>query len=191
MSVPVIIIIGVLMGLVFGFALEKGRVFEPGVIVGQMQLRNFTMLKMFLSAVATTAIVLIVLTTLFDVSLHPKATHYYANIAGGLLLGLGMVLSGACPGTVLAQVGAGYKDAWFTIIGGLAGAFTYGVLYPSLKPIFFAEGPGKITLHEISGMPYGMLAGVLAVLCLAIIFALEKFQPWRDGLGNDLDGAGN
>jgi hypothetical protein len=29
------------MGIVFGFALEKSRVFEPGIIVGQMQLRNF------------------------------------------------------------------------------------------------------------------------------------------------------
>ncbi len=35
---------GILMGIVFGFALEKSCVFEPGIIVGQMQLRNFIML---------------------------------------------------------------------------------------------------------------------------------------------------
>ena len=46
------------MGIIFGFALEKSRVFEPGVIVGQMQLRNFIMLKVFLTAVATGAVVL-------------------------------------------------------------------------------------------------------------------------------------
>src|SRR3546814_7801523 len=50
MSVISAILIGLAMGLVFGFALEKSRVFEPGIILGQMQLRNFTMLKVFLSA---------------------------------------------------------------------------------------------------------------------------------------------
>ena len=43
-SVAVGILSGVLMGIVFGFALEKSRVFEPGMIVGQMQLRNLIML---------------------------------------------------------------------------------------------------------------------------------------------------
>lgn len=52
MSLPLAILIGLLMGTVFGFALEKSRVFEPGVIVGQMQLSNFIMLKGFLSAVS-------------------------------------------------------------------------------------------------------------------------------------------
>lgn len=188
MSLPLLIALGVVMGLVFGFALEKGRVFEPGVIIGQMQLRNFTMLKMFLSAVATSAVVIVFMIVFLDIELHPKAAHYLPNIIGGLLLGGGMVLSGACPGTVLAQIGAGYKDAWFVVLGGLAGAFTYGLVYPALKPVFFAEGPGKLTLMDVSGMPYEILAAALIVVCVALLFALEKFQPWRDGMGKDYDG---
>ena len=50
MSVFTAVLIGLAMGMVFGLALEKSRVFEPGVIVGQMQLRNFIMLKVFLTA---------------------------------------------------------------------------------------------------------------------------------------------
>ena len=60
MSLTFAIIVGIAMGIVFGFALEKSRVFEPGIIVGQMQLRNFIMLKVFLTAVATGAVVLAV-----------------------------------------------------------------------------------------------------------------------------------
>ena len=37
MSVTFAVVVGLAMGIVFGFALEKSRVFEPGVIVGQMQ----------------------------------------------------------------------------------------------------------------------------------------------------------
>ena len=44
MSLELAIVTGILMGFVFGFAMEKSRVFEPGMIVGQMQLRNFTLL---------------------------------------------------------------------------------------------------------------------------------------------------
>ena len=84
-AVALAILTGVLMGIVFGFALEKSRVFEPGIIVGQMQLRNFIMLKIFLTAVATGAVVLAVLNGLGYVKLQPKAAIYAADIVGGLI----------------------------------------------------------------------------------------------------------
>ncbi len=121
MSVSLAVAVGILMGIVFGFALEKSRVFEPGIIVGQMQLRNFIMLKVFLAAVATGAVVLAVLNGFGYVKLAPKAALYGADIVGGLILGAGISLAGACPGTTLAQIGAGYRDALFTLIGGLSG----------------------------------------------------------------------
>ena len=111
MSLTMGIIVGVVMGIVFGVALEKSRVFEPGVIVGQMQLHNFIMLKIFLTAVATGAVALAVLNGFGFVKLQPKAALYAADIVGGLLLGIGITFAGACPGTTLAQIGAGYRDA--------------------------------------------------------------------------------
>lgn len=130
--IAVYIITGLLMGIIFGFALEKSRVFEPGMIVGQFQLRNFILIKVFLSAIAVTAIVFAVLTGLGWADFHPKAAVFPAVILGGLVFGAGMALSGACPGTVLAQLGAGYKDAWAIVIGGIAGAMAYGYLDPLL-----------------------------------------------------------
>lgn len=79
------ILIGLLMGTMFGFALEKSRVFEPGVIVGQMQLNNFIMLKVFLSAVATGAIVLAVMNGLGDGSASlPKRLSMAQMSSAGL-----------------------------------------------------------------------------------------------------------
>src|SRR5262245_27377660 len=125
MSLTLAITVGLAMGTVFGFALEKSRVFEPGIIVGQMQLRNFIMPKVFLTAVATGTVALALLNGLGIVKLQPKAALYAADIAGGLLLGAGIALAGACPGTVLAQVGAGYRDALFTLAGGVCGAVAF------------------------------------------------------------------
>ena len=87
MSVLSAILIGLASGIVFGFALEKSRVFEPGIIVGQLQLRNFVMLKIFLTAVITGLVVLAVLNGVFGVKLHLKPLVWQADIIGGLLLG--------------------------------------------------------------------------------------------------------
>jgi hypothetical protein len=95
MTVPAAIAIGLAMGMLFGLLLEKSRVFEPGVILGQMQLRNFLMLKIFLAAVVSGLAVLAALNGLWGVKLAPKATLYGADIIGGLVLGAGLALAGA------------------------------------------------------------------------------------------------
>ncbi|HXF88513.1 MAG TPA: YeeE/YedE thiosulfate transporter family protein [Xanthobacteraceae bacterium] len=188
MSLTFAITVGFLMGIVFGFALEKSRVFEPGMIVGQMQLRNFIMLKIFLTAVATGAVVLAVLNGFGFVKLQPKAALYAADVIGGLLLGAGIALAGACPGTVLAQVGVGYRDALFTLLGGLFGALAYSYATPALSGTFLASGGGRIVLTDLLGMSYWLGALVLAGLIVAVLIAIEKASPWRDELGKNVDG---
>jgi hypothetical protein len=188
MSVTLAIVVGVAMGIVFGFALEKSRVFEPGMIVGQMQLRNFIMLKVFLTAVATGAVVLAALNGYGYVKLAPKAALYSADIIGGLILGAGIALAGACPGTTLAQIGAGYRDAFFTLLGGLFGAVAYIYAQPMLSKTFLAQGGGKIIFTDLIGVPYWMGALLLAGVIVVILFELEAWRPWRDELGKDVDG---
>lgn len=188
MSLTFAVIVGTLMGIVFGFALEKSRVFEPGMIVGQMQLGNFIMLKVFLTAVATGAFVLALLHGFGIVALQPKAAVYGADALGGLILGCGIALAGACPGTVLAQVGVGYRDALFTLAGGLAGAVAFSYLAPELTGTVLAANGGKILLTDLIGVPYWAGALVLSGSLLAILVVLEKWRPWRADLGADLDG---
>ena len=153
MNVLSAVILGVAMGAVFGIALEKSRVFEPGAIISQMQLRTFLMVKIFLTAVITGLIVLAVLNGVWGVKMYPKALVWQADIVGGLLLGAGISIAGACPGTVFAQIGAGYRDAWFTVAGGILGAMTFGYLEPTLRPFLLSGGPGKLTLDQLAHVP--------------------------------------
>jgi len=188
MSLTIAIIVGVAMGIVFGTALEKSRVFEPGIIVGQMQMRNFIMLKIFLTAVATGAVVLALLNGFGFVKLQPKAALYAADIVGGLLLGAGITLAGACPGTTLAQIGAGYRDAFFTLLGGLCGAVAFAYAQPMLSKTFLGGSAPKLIFSDLIGVPYWVGALVLAGVCVIVLAALEAWRPWRDELGNDVDG---
>lgn len=188
MSILTAVVVGLLMGAVFGFALEKSRVFEPGMIVGQMQLRNFIMLKIFLTAVATGAVVLAVLNGFGIVKLQPKGAFYAADALGGFVLGIGITLAGACPGTTLAQIGAGYRDALFTVAGGLAGAVAYAYAEPALSSTFLGNNAGKIIFTDLFGIPYWAGALGFAAALVVVLWGLEHWRPWRQELGRDVDG---
>lgn len=48
-----------------------------------------------------------------------------ATTVGAGMVGVGMALTGSCPGTVFGQLGAGSIVARYTFVGGLLGAFIY------------------------------------------------------------------
>jgi hypothetical protein len=189
MSVFAAILIGLAMGAIFGMALEKGRVCEGGVIVCQMQMSRHAMLKMFLSAVATGLIVLAILVGFGFAKLSPKATLFAADIVGGAILGVGIVIAGACPGTVLAQIGTGYKDAIFTFIGGLFGALAFTYMEPNiLKPVLTTGSYGRLTLDQLLGVPFPAVALTFAAVIIGFLVWLEKVSPWEKEIGPNADG---
>ncbi len=181
------VLLGLVTGLVFGFALEKSRVFEPGVIVRQMQLKNFLMLKIFLAGVITGLLVLAVMHGAFGVKMHLKPLLLKADLIGGLILGVGIAVAGACPGTTLAQVGAGYRDALFTLAGGLAGAIAYGYMDAPITKAF-AETGAKVSLDSLLGLPFWLVAVALAAVLAGGLVVLERALPWHDDLGANVDG---
>lgn len=189
MSVIASMLLGLSMGAIFGMALEKGRVCEGGVIICQMQMSRHAMLKMFLSAVATGLVVLAIMVGFGFAKLSPKATLFAADIVGGAILGVGIVIAGACPGTVLAQIGTGYKDAIFTFVGGLFGALLFTYLEPNiLKPILTTGSYGKLTLDQLLGLPFPAVALAFAAVIIGFLVWLEKVSPWEREIGPDADG---
>ena len=58
---------------------------------------------------------------------------YDANVIGGLLLGIGLATTGACPGTVLAQIATGVQSGPYVALGGLLGGILYSRLGVFLK----------------------------------------------------------
>lgn len=59
-------------------------------------------------------------------------SDYDGNIIGGALLGVGMSLTGACPGTVLPQLVQGVESARATALGALLGGTVYAKFGKSL-----------------------------------------------------------
>ncbi len=181
---------GLLFGFIFGIMLEKSRVFEPRIILRQLQLKNFIMIKTFLSAVLVASLSIYTMQEMgYITGLHLKPVLIEANIIGGLILGFGMVFAGACPGTVVAQLGVGYKDAYYTLIGAVLGVLGYSYAKePFLDKWFYAEKGHTLTMDQVLGVDSGVLIAVRAGVLIVILVWLEKKFPTDKEVGKNYSG---
>lgn len=143
--------IGLGVGILFGFLLQKGGVTYYDVIIGQLLLTDFTVIKIMLSAVITGMLFVHVLRSLGMAQLHPKPGSVGSSIIGGLIFGVGFGILGYCPGTLAGAVGQGFLDALFGgIIGILIGAGVFAELYPKLEQSVLNRGYfGEITFPQL------------------------------------------
>lgn len=181
------LILAILLGLFFGFVLQKSGAANPQRIIDMLRLKDFHLMKAILMGIGLSSLLLFTLLALGAVNpghLSVKAAYVGVPI-GGALLGLGWAISGFCPGTGLVAAGALRKDALFFIFGGLIGAFIFTLLYGALEPtaLFNALGGGKSTLADtgvekyttlIPALPSIAVAGSIGVVFILIAWRLPQ-----------------
>jgi hypothetical protein len=170
------LVLGLVSGLIFGFLLQKGRVAKFHVIVGQFLLKDWTMVKVMMTAVAVGAIGVWAMVGMGMTSLHIKPAMFGGVIAGALLFGCGMAIFGYCPGTGVAACGEGRRDAMVGVLGMLCGALAYVAAFPALQGLIKGFGDwGKITLPQLTGVsPWVFVAGLAVMAVLLRIFAERR-----------------
>ena len=171
------LILGLFMGIIFGFLLQKGGAGKYDIILGQLLLKDFTVTKIMLSAVVIGMIGIYILKGLGLVQLHPKPGSIGMTVVGGLIFGVGFAVLGYCPGTISAAIGQGNLDALFGgLIGILIGSGIFAHLYPNLQGILKKGWFGDITIPEYFKVNPCM---VILPLCLVIIL----FFYWIESMG--------
>ncbi|OIW28389.1 YeeE/YedE family protein [Coniochaeta ligniaria NRRL 30616] len=175
----------ILTGLAFGASLVASGVYQPSVILGQLSLDNWHMIQAFLTATATSSILVTLAQSLNYATFKPRSyspiglfARYDGNILGGMLLGHGMALSGACPGTVLSQVALGIRSGYFALAGAAAGGVVYsGFVKPYLAGREKAPAPKgeKLGVHEVLGVSrtvgfVGLEALLIGVVGATVVF---------------------
>lgn len=173
---PKTILLGALTGLVFGFLLQKGGVTSYNTIVNQFRFRDFTVLKTMLTAIVVGAIGVYAMLQLGLIKgLSVKGAELAMNAVGGLIFGVGMVLLGYCPGTALAAVGQGSRDAIVGIAGALVGAAVYAEAYPAIARALEPIGKlGKITFADATHASPWWFIIALAIIAVTLFSWLER-----------------
>jgi hypothetical protein len=167
------VVLGLLTGICFGFLLQKGGVTEYSVIMNQLLLVDFTVLKLMLSAVIVGMVLFAVLKQYGFANLHAAHGTWGSNVIGGLIFGAGFALLGYCPGTVAGAVGAGALDALIGgMVGMLIGAGIFAEVYSALKAGILPRGPFPAVtvpefLHTKTWIAIFLLeAGMIGILLL-------------------------
>ena len=113
---------------------------------------------------------------------------YDANIIGGLLIGVGMALTGACPGTVLPQVSIGFASAPLALAGAVIGGFLWVVVGANIrKPVPLASRE-QWTLDGKTGLNKGQTTTGLVALCMAMVLLSTTIDGGRSYLARGVQG---
>ena len=127
-----------LVGLAFGFVLERAGFGSSRKLAGIFYFRDMTVLKVMFTAVVTAMLGLsyaFALGWIAPEQVYALPTVYQAQIVGGLLFGVGFVISGWCPGTGAVGAASGKWDAVVFLLGTALGAIGFNELFGVLQTI--------------------------------------------------------
>ena len=151
-------------------------------------------MKMFLGGLAGSALSLALLSSLykekFDKARESRGwgdKGVVSAILGGFIQGSGMALAASCPGMAFAQLGAGVKTAPYVYLGGVAGAFVYGILNRWLQEHhafdFAKTMEGKFESMHLERVFFSgqfvPIAISFGMLTLSVSFAIDHIVPWK------------
>lgn len=167
---------GLVIGILFGFFLQKGGVTKYEVIMGQLRLTDFTVIKVILTSIVVSMLGVSWFYPKGKVPVKTKEGSIKNAIIGGLLFGIGFGLLGYCPGTIAGAIGNGYVDAITGgFIGIVLGTVIYALMYEKLKAsgVLTTDKFSEYSLfHKISGNPFKTTLPITAALVL-VMFLLE------------------
>lgn len=158
-----------IIGIGFGFVLEQAGFSSSRKLAGVFYGYDFVVLRVFFTAAVTAMLGL----TFFNYfgwidlgQLFILPTFLSSSIVGGLIMGLGFIIGGFCPGTGICAVSIGKIDAMFYILGIMIGIFIFGALYPWFDKLFFAKNLGDAMVYDSIGVSRGLFVFALVFIAL-------------------------
>lgn len=187
-------VIAFLLGILFGFTLERAGFGSARKLAAQFYFRDMTVLKVMFTAIVTAMIGLLYL-NLIDVldfsqiSLNP--TYLWPQILGGAIMGIGFVVGGYCPGTSLVASATGKLDGMIYVAGAMFGMLIYGETFPFFQNFAESGYLGERTLSDWLGLRPGVVAFLVILMALGMFYGaalLEKKFGGKSATREDKNG---
>jgi uncharacterized membrane protein YedE/YeeE len=175
------IVSALVIGGLIGFILQRGRFCMNTAFRDTIFIKDLTMFRAYLIALV---VMIIGSNSLNDMGIiHLKAQTFYplANIIGGYIFGLGIVLAGGCGSGIVYRVGEGQLASWLAVLGFFLGIgmTSQGILKPVNGLLRSVKvGPSGMTLYGLIGDGPTIKWGVIIVLCVALFLFTLKSKPF-------------
>ncbi len=171
--------VAVLVGMGFGFVLERAGFGRSDNLASIFYGRNFRVLRVMFSAIVTAMLGLYFL-DLFKVlpvsSIGLLDTYLWAQLLGGLLIGAGFIVGGWCPGTSVVGLVSGKIDALLFIGGLVVGSTLFMFGFDNFQPLQDSGARGRVLLHEFFHVPSGVMVFAVALFAVGAFWAVGKIE---------------
>jgi uncharacterized membrane protein YedE/YeeE len=177
---PVSLAGALVLGVAFGFVLERAGFGRAQKLVAQFYGTDMTVYRVMFTAVVTAAVgsALLAAVGLLDlkaVSIN-YPTYLWPMVVGGLVVGAGFVTSGYCPGTSVVAAASGKLDGLLTIVGVVVGTVLYAEVQPSLGAFHDSGKLGSVFLYDLVHLPALVLALIIAAGAVASYQGAGKIE---------------
>lgn len=164
------------IGAAFGAVLEMSGFGDSRKLAAQFYFKDMTVLKVMFTAIVVACVLIFLSTSLglldFErVWVNP--TYLYSGIVGGLIMGVGFILGGFCPGTSLVAAATGKVDGMLFVLGVGFGVFVFGESVQSFEGFFNSSYVGRFMLPEFLGISTGWTVVALVLMALAMFYGAE------------------
>jgi hypothetical protein len=185
-----------LIGFAFGYVLEIAGFGYSRKLAAQFYFKEMTVLKVMFSAIIV-AMVLVFLTSgpgLLDYNLiWVNPTYLIPGIVGGLIMGVGFIVGGFCPGTSLVAAATLKVDGIIFVLGVFFGIFLFGETVGFYEDFWYSSYMGRFTLMDLFNVDTGIIVLLIVVAALLAFAGAEfaekyignidvsRFGQWRYG----------
>ena len=175
------LLFALIIGIGFGFALEQAGFSSSRKLAGMFYGYDTTVIKVFFTAaiVALIGSQFLSYFGLLDLNMV-FVNEFYVNaaIVGGIIMGVGFIMGGFCPGTGLSALSIGKIDAMVFVAGGLSGAFLFAETYPYIQNLANSNYKGPVKINEALGISPGLFI-LLLIAAAAIMFWIAEIAEKR------------
>lgn len=168
------LVIGLMIGMAFGAILQLGGASSYKKIMGSLLLKDMDIIKLILMAIAVGTVGIYALDLVDMAKMDIKPTYVVGITIAGLIFGVGFAVAGYCPGTCVVASAEGKTDAIVTVLGGLAGALLYAIVYPAIRGLLEVTNYGNVTFASIMNVNGLWVAIPFSAILFLLMFVVLK-----------------
>jgi rhodanese-related sulfurtransferase len=170
-----------LIGMAFGAILEMAGFGDSRKLAAQFYFKDMTVLKVMFTGIVVACVLVFLSTGLgilnFD-RIWVNPTYLYSEILGGLIMGVGFIVGGFCPGTSVVAASTLKLDGILFVLGGLFGVWAFGESVGSFEGFFNGSYLGRLTLFDWLGISPGIVVLLVVLMALGMFYLAEISEAY-------------
>ena len=176
------LVVAVGIGFFFGFALERAGFGRASKLAAQFYLHDMTVFKVMFTAIVTAMLGVVIADGFGLIDLRAVSesaasqTYIWPMLVGGVLLGVGFIVSGYCPGTSAVATASGNLDGLVAFAGVIVGSVVYSEIHPYVEGFYDSGAAGHVFLYDLLGLPPAVVAAMVVAMAVGCFFVVDRVE---------------